>query len=161
MEAGLRVAAFAVEQLDKAAVSARPLSQAASVALPLSAMDFMAAASQPTVFTATDSTVDSAGELSRGVRSAPDYMDRTPITATTIIRTTPTTTPIMTMAAAILFSGACTPGTAGAFGRSRSAADAVIWGDWKNVDCSQLKLRTADGGKNPAASVYSATRPFS
>ena len=50
---------------------------------------------------------------------------------------------------------------AGAFGRFRSAADAVIWGDWKNVDCSQLKLRTADGGENPAASVYYATRPFS
>src|SRR5229473_2079180 len=99
-----------------------PLSEAVS-----EAVDFKAGVSKATVSAAMASTTT-------GFTTAADLewaylaMDRTPITATTImiIPTTPTTIPITTMATATWCSGASTRATAGAFARSRCADD--HWG---------------------------------
>src|ERR1700738_5507871 len=70
-----------------------------------------------------DSVIITMGAYSDlGLAWATDFTARTATTMTImIIRTTPT--PIMTMAAAMWCSGACSPRMAGVCGLSRSAAD--------------------------------------
>jgi len=144
----------------EAEVSVQPLSEAVSEAVDFKAEVWRGEVSRATVSAAMASTTT-------GFTTAADLewaylaMDRTPITATTIMinPTTPTTIPITTMATATRCNGACTRAPAGTIVRSRSAADAAF--DRRtSIRSGQIKLSSGTAGMIDAALVYFAPRPF-